>query len=117
RLDCHSRLRIPDLQRGIGRLDFFEDDELSMIIALGAALAIGEVFTALLITFFVLFAEVLEEMNMDRGRRAMRDLLDFLPLTADVRRPEGVRQAPIAQIRPGDLVVVRPGGRIPVDGA
>ena len=53
--------------------------ELSMTIALVAALAIREVFTALVIVFFVLIAEVLEELTVGRGRRAIRDLLNLLP--------------------------------------
>src|SRR5262249_11142 len=53
--------------------------ELSMSIAIVAAAAIGEFFTALVITLFVLVAEVLEGMTVARGRRAIRDLLDFLP--------------------------------------
>jgi cation transport ATPase len=60
--------------------------ELSMTIALLAALAIGEFFTALVITAFVLAAEVLEGLTVGRGRRAIRDLLDFLPRTVSVRR-------------------------------
>src|SRR5437899_2651947 len=53
--------------------------ELSMAIAIVAAAAIGEFFTALVITLFVLVAEVLEGMTVQRGRRAIRDLLEFLP--------------------------------------
>src|SRR5580658_3961880 len=53
--------------------------ELSMTIALVAALAIGEVFTALLIVFFVLIAEVIEQLTVGRGRRAIQDLLNLLP--------------------------------------
>lgn len=53
--------------------------ELSMSIAILAAAAISEFFTALVITLFVLVAEVLEGMTVSRGRRAIRDLLDFLP--------------------------------------
>ena len=53
--------------------------ELSMTIALVSALAIGEFFTALVITGFVLAAEVLEGLTVGRGRRAIQDLLDFLP--------------------------------------
>lgn len=52
--------------------------ELSMTIALAAALVIREVFTALVIVFFVLIAEVLEELTVEQGRRAIRDLLEFL---------------------------------------
>ena len=60
--------------------------ELSMTIALLAALAIREFFTALVITGFVLAAEVLEGLTVGRGRRAIQDLLDFLPRTVLVRR-------------------------------
>ena len=59
--------------------------ELSMTIALVAASVIGEFFTALLITVFVLIAEILEGMTVGRGRRAIRELLDLLPQTAEVR--------------------------------
>jgi P-type Cu+ transporter len=91
--------------------------ELSMTIALVAALAIGEFFTALVIALFVLIAEVLEGLTVGRGRRAIREMLDFLPRTATVRRGEELREVGIAEIRPGDVVIVRPGGRIPVDGS
>jgi len=60
--------------------------ELSMTIALIAALAIGEFFTALVITGFVLAAEILEGLTVGRGRRAIEDMLDFLPQTASVLR-------------------------------
>ena len=60
--------------------------ELSMTIALLAALAIREFFTVLVITGFVLAAEVLEGLTVGRGRRAIQDLLDFLPRTVLVRR-------------------------------
>jgi cation transport ATPase len=58
--------------------------ELSMTIALVSALAIGEFFTALVITAFVLAAEILEGLTVGRGRRAIQDMLDFLPHTASV---------------------------------
>src|ERR1700736_250231 len=63
--------------------------ELSMTIALLSALVIGEFFTALVITAFVLVAEILEGLTVSRGRRAIQDLLDFLPATATVRRTSG----------------------------
>jgi len=60
--------------------------ELSMTIAIVAAAAIGEFFTALIITLFVLVAEVLEGMTVSRGRHAIRDLIEFLPRIVSVRR-------------------------------
>jgi Cd2+/Zn2+-exporting ATPase/Cu+-exporting ATPase len=90
--------------------------ELSMTIALIAAAGIGEFVTALLITVFVLIAEILEGMTVGRGRRAIRTLLDLLPQSAEVRSGTGVAPRSLSEVQAGDLVVVRPGGRIPVDG-
>jgi heavy metal translocating P-type ATPase len=90
--------------------------ELSMTIALLAALVIGEFFTALVITGFVLAAEVLEGLTVERGRRAIQNLLDFLPRTATIRRNDQVMEVASDQVQIGDTVIVKPGGHIPVDG-
>jgi len=90
--------------------------ELSMTIALFSALAIGEFFTALVITGFVLAAEVLEGLTVGRGRRAIQSLLDFLPRTVAVRRNGQVIEVPSDQVQVGETVIVKPGGHIPVDG-
>ena len=90
--------------------------ELSMTIAIVAAAGIGEFFTALVITLFVLVAEVLEGMTVSRGRHAIHDLVYFLPQSVSVRRPDGVLEIDVAELRVGDAVLVNPGGRVPVDG-
>jgi len=90
--------------------------ELSMTIALVSALAIGEFFTALVITAFVLAAEILEGLTVGRGRRAILDMLDFLPQIASVLRDGQTVEVPTNTILPGEIVVIRPGSRIPVDG-
>jgi cation transport ATPase len=90
--------------------------ELSMSIAIVAAAAIGEFFTALVITLFVLVAEILEGMTVSRGRRAIHDLLDFLPRSVSVRRGGAVRDVDTGNLEVGDAVLVNPGGRVPVDG-
>src|SRR5246500_3437940 len=90
--------------------------ELSMTIALLAALAIGEFFTALVITGFVLAAEVLEALTVGRGRRAIQSLLDFLPRTVALRRDGQVIEVPSDQVQVDETVIVKPGGHIPVDG-
>jgi len=90
--------------------------ELSMSIAIVAAAAIGEFFTALIITLFVLAAEVLENLTVVRGRRAIRDLMDLLPRSIIVRRDGCMRQTSAAEVRAGDSVLVNPGSLVPVDG-
>jgi cation transport ATPase len=90
--------------------------ELSMTIAIGAALAIGQFFTGLVIILFVLIAEVLEGLTVARGRTAIKGLLDQLPANATVRRDGSPREIGAWELKPGDVVVVKPGSRIPVDG-
>jgi Cd2+/Zn2+-exporting ATPase/Cu+-exporting ATPase len=90
--------------------------ELSMAIAIVAALAIREIFTALVITLFVLVAEILEGLTVGRGRTAIRHLVGLLPTTATVRRNESWQDVETKEIALGETVLVKPGTRIPVDG-
>ncbi len=90
--------------------------ELSMTIALVAALVIGQFFTALIIMFFVLVAEVLEGLTVARGRRAIKDLTNLLPREALLRTAEGDVTVPIGSLKAGDVVLIKPGSGIPVDG-
>ena len=90
--------------------------ELSMTIALASALAIGEFFTALVILVFVLGAEILEGLTVGRGRRAIQDMLNFLPQTASVMRDGLTLEVATDTILSGEIVLIRPGSRIPVDG-
>ena len=90
--------------------------ELSMTIALASALAIGEFFTALVILAFVLGAEILEGLTVGRGRRAIQDMLNFLPQTASVMRDGLTLEVATDTILSGEIVLIRPGSRIPVDG-
>ncbi len=90
--------------------------ELSMTIAILGALAIGESFTSLVILLFVLSAEVVEHLTISRGRRAVAELLRVLPAQSTVLREGVAREIPIGELQRGDLVLIRPGARIPVDG-
>ena len=108
--------------------------ELSMLLAIVAAAAIGEWVTALAVTVFALCAEVLEELSMDRGRDALTDLMSFLPQTARVvgspdaaetaesaesaeaSQSPSITEVPLDEVRPGQVIALSPGGRVPVDG-
>jgi Cd2+/Zn2+-exporting ATPase/Cu+-exporting ATPase len=90
--------------------------ELSMSIAILAAAAISEFFTALVITLFVLIAEVLEDLTVSRGRRAIYELMELLPRSVTVRTRDGVRDVNAGELAADDRVLVNPGGLIPVDG-
>jgi heavy metal translocating P-type ATPase len=90
--------------------------ELSMTIALLSALAIGQFFTAIVIAFFVLFAELLEGYTVGGGRRAIEKLINALPRHVTVRRNGQESELPADELSIGEVIVIRPGERIPVDG-
>ena len=96
--------------------------ELSMLLAIVAAAVIGEWVTALAVTVFALCAEVLEDLSMDRGRDALTNLMSFLPQTAQVvsgvetAAPAEATEVPLDEVRPGQVIALSPGGRVPVDG-
>ncbi|HUB09357.1 MAG TPA: cation-translocating P-type ATPase [Myxococcales bacterium] len=90
--------------------------ELSMALAVVAALAIGQTVTALVILLFVLIAEELEHLTVGRGRAALSQLLAALPEVATRCEGEAQRDVPASLLRPGDVVLVRPGARVPADG-
>jgi P-type Cu+ transporter len=90
--------------------------ELSMTIALLSALAIGQFFTAIVIAFFVLFAESLEGYTVGGGRRAIGKLINALPRHVTVRRNGQESELKAEELSIGEVIVIRPGERIPVDG-
>lgn len=90
--------------------------ELSMTIALIAALCIGQFFTALVIAFFVLFAELLEGYTVGGGCRAIEKLIESLPRQVTVRRDGRERELSTQEVGRGETIIIRPGSRIPADG-
>lgn len=87
-----------------------------MTVGVLAAAAIGEWTTAALIVFFMRFADFLEAMTTERSRRALHTLVALQPATASVVRDDQEVVVPVADVRIGERVIVRPGERIPVDG-
>src|SRR5437899_8288576 len=90
--------------------------ELSMTLALIAALCIGQFLTALVIAFFVLFAELVEGYTVGGGRRAIQNLIDALPRQVRVRRGGQERELGTSEVAAGETIIIRPGERIPADG-
>jgi len=85
-------------------------------VALIATVAVGEYRAAAIIVFIMAVAGALESYTLDKTRRSIRDLLDLAPRMATVQRGESEVTVPVGDVVPGDIVVVRPGERISVDG-
>jgi len=90
--------------------------ELSMTIAVIATLFIQQYFTGAIITFFVQFAELLEHITVSRGRRVIEKLIALLPNQATIRRGDKEVDIKIAELAPDEIIIIKPGTKIPVDG-
>ncbi len=93
----------------------FDTDLLMVTAALGAA-AIGEAADGALLLFLFSLGHALEELALDRARQAVKKLGTLTPKTALVRRDGGEAEVPVERLDLADVVIVRPGVRIPVDG-
>ena len=87
-----------------------------MSVGILAAAAIGEFISAALIVFFVMVAHYLEDKTTGRARRAIAELAALQPKTACVKRGAGEEEVAVASLASGDVVLVREGEQIPIDG-
>lgn len=107
-----------DLFRNVLRQVFRRRIISHTLMSLGvvAALAVGQWATALVVVLFMRVGEYVEEYTTNRARRAVKQLTALAPETARVEREGEEREVPIGDVRAGEIVVVRPGEKIPVDG-
>jgi Cd2+/Zn2+-exporting ATPase/Cu+-exporting ATPase len=90
--------------------------EVSMTVAIFASLAVGQYTVSVVITFFVLLSERIETYAVDKGRQTIILLEKSTPKRALVRRNGTEIEVDTQALKPNDIVIVRDGDRIPVDG-
>jgi len=93
----------------------FDTDLLMVLAALGAA-SLGDYAEGALLLFLFSLGHTLEHRALDRARNAVRALADLTPKTALVRRPDMNVTLAVENLSLDDIVIVRPGERVPVDG-
>ncbi len=101
---------LPALVRGK-----FDTDVLMLFAAAGAAI-LGEWAEGAFLLFLFSLGHAGEHYALDRARDAVNALGKLMPKTARVKRGSDIVEVPVSQVRIGEIVVVRPGDRIPVDG-
>jgi len=89
---------------------------LLISLALIAAVAIKEIFAAGEVAFLMMLGEMLEERTVRRSRAGLDRLLNLSPQMARVLVESEEKMVPVAEVRAGQLIRVRPGETIPVDG-
>ncbi|WP_192984117.1 heavy metal translocating P-type ATPase [Marinilactibacillus psychrotolerans] len=99
------------------RMKAFSIDLLVSIAVLGA-LYIGEYTESSVVTFLFLFGDYLEMRTLEKTRSSLRELVDMAPQEAVVLREDGnSEKVAIEKVEVGDRIIIRPGGKIPVDGS
>ena len=92
------------------------DINVLMVVAVAGAVALGEWSEAASVVFLFALAQLLETRAMERARSAIRSLMDLAPAEALVRGVDGDVVVPVDDVRVGDVIVVRPGEKIALDG-
>jgi Cd2+/Zn2+-exporting ATPase len=90
-------------------------DTLVSIAAIAAA-SVGAYREAAVVIFIMLLGESLEGVTVGKTRKAISSLIQLAPKTAWIRREGKEIQVPIEEVKPKEIVIVKPGERIPVDG-
>ena len=91
--------------------------EIFVTVATLVALAGGETVAGAVLLSIILIAEFIADLNMDRARTSIKELIGSVPQIALIRDKDGERSVPVDQLRIGDVVLVRAGEKIPVDGS
>lgn len=100
--------------RSLLRLNF--DINVLMTVAVTGAALIGEWTEGAVVAFLFNVSEALESYSMERARSAIRALMEIAPKVARIRRGQEELEVPVEEVQVGDVMLVRPGEKIPMDG-
>ncbi len=92
------------------------DTDVLMLAAAGGAALLGEWAEGAFLLFLFSLGHAGEHYALDHARNAVNALGNLMPKTARVRRKGKIVEAPVESLQVGDVAVVRPGDRLPVDG-
>ena len=90
--------------------------EVFVTVATLVAVFGGETVAGAVLMVIILIAEFIAELNTDRARASIKSLIGSVAQVALLRTEAGERSIPVAELKMGDVVLVRPGEKIPVDG-
>lgn len=105
----------PKALRALGRKSL--DINVLMCIAVIGAIVIKEFSEAASVVFLFALAELLEAMSVERARKAIRDILSVSSKEATIVEGTELRTVATHTLKTGDIVLIRPGENIPVDGS
>lgn len=92
------------------------DEHLLMTVATLGAFALGEFIEAIAVMLFYRVGEYLQDLSVSRSRKSIKSLIDIKPTIAHKIEADGIVDTTPESLNVGDLIVVRPGEKVPVDG-
>ena len=92
------------------------DMNVLMTVAVAGAMGIGEWSEGAAVVFLFALSELLEAFSVARARRAIQSLMELTPETALVKEGESLREVPVAEVAVGNVIAVKSGARVPLDG-
>ena len=92
------------------------DENFLMMVATFAAFGVGEYSEALAVMLFYQVGELFQSYAVNRSRKSMSDLMDICPEYANIEVDGVLKQVDPDDVEPGDLIVIKAGERIPLDG-
>lgn len=101
--------------RNILRGQIFDENFLMTVATVGA-IAIHQLPEAVAVMLFFRVGELFQEYSVGRSRRSIKSLLEIRPDTANLKVNETVKQVSPETVNVGDIIIVKPGEKIPLDG-
>ena len=92
------------------------DEKFLMSVASLGAFAVGESHEAVFVMVFFQIGELFESIAVGKSRRSVAALMEIAPNYANIMRDGKLTEVPPEDVFPGDIIVVKPGERIPLDG-
>ena len=101
--------------QGVLRKQFFSENFL-MTIATTGAFIVGEYPEGVAVMLFYLVGEFFQDLAVDHSRKSIQDLMDIRPDTANLVQGDRVLSVSAESVQVKDIILVRPGEKIPLDG-
>lgn len=92
------------------------DENFLMAVASIGAFFVGEYPEAVAVMLFYQIGEMFEDYAVGKSRKSITGLMDIRPDSANLKTESGIVTVSPSEVRPGDLIIVRPGEKVPLDG-
>ncbi|MEQ6961436.1 heavy metal translocating P-type ATPase [Staphylococcus arlettae] len=92
------------------------DMNVLMTVAVIGAMLIGEFFEGAIVIFLFTIGTLLQTISIDKTRNSIQSLMELTPNTANLFTQKGIISKDLHEIHVGDIILVKPGERIPLDG-